>query len=67
VKPQKAFRRTLPPGTHQWGDWLGLKVTLNASEKKIYCPHWVSNPASLMDVVTSHSLVTTSTELSQLH
>jgi hypothetical protein len=67
VKPQKAFRTTLPPDTHRWGDWLGLRVNLNASEKKIYCPRWVSNPDSLMDVVTSHSLVTTSTELSQLH
>jgi len=34
VKPQKAFRTTTPPDTHWLGDWLGLGVNLNASEKK---------------------------------
>jgi hypothetical protein len=67
VKPQRTLRTTPPPDTHRRGDLLGLRVNLNASEKKIYCTCWVSNPNSLMDVVTSHSLVITSTELSQLH
>jgi hypothetical protein len=40
-----------------------VRVNLNASEKKISCPCWVSNPNLLIVVVTGHILVT-SAELS---